>query len=248
MKALCIDNKCLSIAGHYLSNELPIFTLSLQTDGNGTISANSLSGHPGDTVTLSRKPNERYNNSTYSVSGGTINDNTFTFGYGNATVKANFSAAAYSGYRLMITGFASTASFPTEYMQIQEYGIGYDGGGPYYGPNYWTVVSTALSGNLWTSTRPPEKVFDGDTTTEAGKFDASNFTACRIDFRTENSNKVIPQNVAVVTVGYQTNYSGSRPATVLYGYNDDRGEYDTIKDIPASALPVQNYYTYTATC
>lgn len=66
------------------------YTLTLSTDGHGTLTANTLTGYPGDTVTLSPNYNTYYRFNNYSVTGGTIANNTFTFGNEDATAQANF--------------------------------------------------------------------------------------------------------------------------------------------------------------
>ena len=66
------------------------YTLTLQTDGHGTLSATTLTGFPGDTVSLSPTYNTYYRFNNYSVTGGTITDNMFTFGNEDATAQANF--------------------------------------------------------------------------------------------------------------------------------------------------------------
>lgn len=66
------------------------YTLTLQTDGNGTLTATKITGNPGDTVTLTPTYNTYYRFSGYTVTGGSINGNTFTFGNSNATAKAWF--------------------------------------------------------------------------------------------------------------------------------------------------------------
>jgi hypothetical protein len=66
------------------------YSLTLQTDGHGTLSATTLTGFPGDTVTLSPTYNTYYRFNNYSVTGGTISGNTFTFGNEDATAQANF--------------------------------------------------------------------------------------------------------------------------------------------------------------
>ena len=65
-------------------------TLTLQTDGHGTLTATTLTGLPGDTVTLTPTYNTYYRFNNYSVTGGTIAGNTFTFGNEDATAQANF--------------------------------------------------------------------------------------------------------------------------------------------------------------
>lgn len=67
-----------------------VYTLTLQNDGHGTISASKTTGHKGDTVTLSNKYNTYYRFNNYTQTGGSISNNTFTFGSQNATAKANF--------------------------------------------------------------------------------------------------------------------------------------------------------------
>lgn len=66
------------------------YTLTLQTDGHGTLIATTLTGYPGDTITLSPTYNTYYRFNNYSVTGGTIAGNTFTFGSEDATAQANF--------------------------------------------------------------------------------------------------------------------------------------------------------------
>ena len=75
----------------YMGYEAPAYhTLTLQTDGNGTLSATSLTGLPGDTVTLTPTYNTYYRFNNYSVTGGNIAGDTFTFGNEDATAQANF--------------------------------------------------------------------------------------------------------------------------------------------------------------
>lgn len=73
-----------------LFSAIPTYTLTLQTDGHGKLTANKLTGHAGDTVTLTPTNSSYYRFNNYSNTGGSINGNTFTFGNGNATAKANF--------------------------------------------------------------------------------------------------------------------------------------------------------------
>lgn len=71
--------------------------LTLQTDGNGTLMADVLTGNTSDTATLTPSPNLYYDFSGYTLTGdGTINGNTFTFGSENTTAKAWFSAIHYN--------------------------------------------------------------------------------------------------------------------------------------------------------
>lgn len=77
--------------GYIAYNDIPSYrTLTLQTDGHGTLTATTLTGLPGDTVTLTPTYNTYYRFNNYSVTGGTIAGNTFTFGNEDATAQANF--------------------------------------------------------------------------------------------------------------------------------------------------------------
>lgn len=71
-------------------------TLTLQTDGHGTLTATSITGRPGDTVTLTPTYDTYYRFSGYDCTGGTIEGNTFTFGEEDATAKANFKVNAFT--------------------------------------------------------------------------------------------------------------------------------------------------------
>lgn len=74
----------------------PIYTLTLQNDGHGTIAATKTTGHSGDTVTLSNNHADYYRFNNYTVTGGTINGSTYTFGMSNGTAKANFTANKFT--------------------------------------------------------------------------------------------------------------------------------------------------------
>lgn len=65
------------------------YTITLLTDGNGTISADKILCPIGETVNLSTTYNDYYRFNNYSVSGGTVNGNVLT-PTENCTVKANF--------------------------------------------------------------------------------------------------------------------------------------------------------------
>lgn len=73
-----------------------VYTLTLQNDGHGTISATKTTGYSGDTVTLSNTYKTYYRFNNYTQTGGSINGSTFTFGSQNATAKANFKVNAFT--------------------------------------------------------------------------------------------------------------------------------------------------------
>lgn len=82
--------------GEVVWGSSPIYTLTLQTDGRGTLTANTLTGYPGDTITLTPTYNTYYRFNNYSNTGGSIAGNVFTFGDSDATAQANFKVNAFT--------------------------------------------------------------------------------------------------------------------------------------------------------
>lgn len=66
------------------------YTLTLQQQTGGSIGSTKTTGYSGDTVTLSNTPSALYAFNSYSVTGGTLTNNVYTFGNQNGTAKANF--------------------------------------------------------------------------------------------------------------------------------------------------------------
>ena len=69
--------------------------LTLQTDGHGTIAANSMSGFIGDSVTLSNTPNAGFIFNNYNITGATLTGSNFNFVGNNVTAKANFTMTSF---------------------------------------------------------------------------------------------------------------------------------------------------------
>lgn len=95
---LAMDGKPVQINGWFFNRDYwkkPL-TLTLETDGHGTLTADTVTGYAGDTVELTTAYNTYYRFSGYDVTGGTIDGNTFTFGDENATVYATFKPNAFT--------------------------------------------------------------------------------------------------------------------------------------------------------
>lgn len=119
----------------HVYQSLKPLTLTLETDGHGTLTANTVTGMPGDTVELTTAYNTYYRFSGYNVTGGTINGNTFTFGDEDATVYAAFKPNAFTatggwekGSDLLCEGDGRstsspiiTANLPMKYALISAY-------------------------------------------------------------------------------------------------------------------------------
>lgn len=95
---LAMSGKPIQINGWFFNRDYwkkPL-TLTLETDGHGTLTANTITGYAGDTVELTTAYNTYYRFSGYDVTGGTIDSNTFTFGDEDATVYAAFKPNAFT--------------------------------------------------------------------------------------------------------------------------------------------------------
>lgn len=68
--------------------------VTLQTDGHGSIAANTTSGFIGDTVTLSNTPAANYAFSNYTLTGANLTGNKFNFTGSDVTAKAWFTFTA----------------------------------------------------------------------------------------------------------------------------------------------------------
>ena len=81
-----IANLNVTVQGKYETAK----NVTLQTDGHGTIAANTTSGYSGDTVTLTATPNTNYVFSGYTITGATLTGNSFEFKTSDVTTKAWF--------------------------------------------------------------------------------------------------------------------------------------------------------------
>lgn len=77
--------------GHMLYRNVPDpYFLTLQTDGNGQISASKLSGYATEQINLYNTANDGYVFSAYTVTGASLNNSTLTLGHQDTTAKAWF--------------------------------------------------------------------------------------------------------------------------------------------------------------
>jgi uncharacterized protein (TIGR02145 family) len=90
-KIIYINNKKAVLNGAWLMEDPGLRELILSTDGNGTLTATKTMGYPNETSLLTPTPNNLYVFDRYELSGaGSIQDNTYTFGNENASIKAFF--------------------------------------------------------------------------------------------------------------------------------------------------------------
>lgn len=190
--------------------EEAVYTLTLQNDGHGTIAATKTTGHAGDTVTLSNTYNTYYRFNNYTVTGGTINGSTFTFGDEDATAKANFKVNSFTasggwekGSNVTVTSQRTAAStnVPAKYATTSYHTSNV--------PDEWYNTS-----NRWkvTSTVSAYQITLAPTMT---------FRYYRQDGYKQNTNAAA---TAISLIGSTTtqsqnfsrSYSGSNPGTFVY--------------------------------
>lgn len=70
-------------------------SVTLRTDGHGTIAANRTSGFIGDNVTLSNTPNAGFIFNNYNITGATLTGSEFNFVGVNVTAEANFTMTSF---------------------------------------------------------------------------------------------------------------------------------------------------------
>lgn len=103
-------------------------TITLLTDGHGSIQSTSLTGRPGDVVTLSTEYSSYYRFDNYGLTGGgSLDGNTYTFGYEDATIQANFKTNSFTATGSFEKGSNTTIAPAgyrvTEYSTKDQYGI-----------------------------------------------------------------------------------------------------------------------------
>lgn len=81
---------------HKLARYLDVYETTLQTNGYGTISANSLTSYNNDIVSLSATPNADYSLSGYSITGATLTSNQYKITNSDVTAKAWFIRNAFN--------------------------------------------------------------------------------------------------------------------------------------------------------
>lgn len=103
-----------------------VHNLTLQTNGNGTLTANGTSGYSGDSITLTPTPNAGFVFNNYNITGATLTGDTFKFNISDVTARANFVEQAHvSAYCFNYTGTYGqqyVASLPFSTRDWPEYG------------------------------------------------------------------------------------------------------------------------------
>lgn len=104
-------------------------SITLTTDGNGTLTASQLTGYEGDTATLTPTYNTYYRFKNYTqTGGGSVVGDTYTFGTADATIQANFSANVFTASGKWETGSNVSPTNPTSstkdtYANVRKYAI-----------------------------------------------------------------------------------------------------------------------------
>jgi len=94
------------------SGEPDFYRLSLLTSLYGSLTAAPLTGYAGSTAGLTATPDTDCHFVEYEVTGGSINDNTFTYAANDATVKANFARNVHNNTTLT-SNYGTITATPT---------------------------------------------------------------------------------------------------------------------------------------
>jgi len=97
-----MPNQNLTAAGVWIPDET--YTLTLQQSVGGTISANKLTGFPGDIITLFNTPSSTYYLTNYSITGATLTGNQFKFGTSDVTAAGSFAQGIAGPVRFSAAG------------------------------------------------------------------------------------------------------------------------------------------------
>lgn len=89
-----------------------VYNLSLLTSLYGSLTAAPLTGYAGSTAGLTATPDTDCHFVEYEVTGGSINDNTFTYANNDATVKANFARNVHNNTTLT-SNYGTITATPT---------------------------------------------------------------------------------------------------------------------------------------
>ncbi len=104
--------KVTSDAATLTVTAIPTYSITMETDGNGTAFASPASAPEGTTITLTAVPNSGYHFDRFEVISGqiTITNNTFTMPAGDVTVKAVFDRDSSGGAHHPDAGSTTTTS------------------------------------------------------------------------------------------------------------------------------------------
>ncbi len=105
-------NEVTSSAATLTVTAIPTYSITVETDGNGTAFASPASAPEGTTITLTAVPNSGYHFDRFEVISGqiTITNNTFTMPAGAVTVKAVFDRDSSGGAHHPDAGSTTTTS------------------------------------------------------------------------------------------------------------------------------------------
>lgn len=105
-------NEVTSDAATLTVTAIPTYSITMETDGNGTAFASPASAPEGTTITLTAVPNSGYHFDRWEVISGdiTITNNTFTMPAGDVTVKAVFDRDSSGGAHHPDAGSTTTTS------------------------------------------------------------------------------------------------------------------------------------------
>ena len=101
----------LNNSGFKLANKVwaipNVYSLTIQSNASGTASSDAMVGTQNYSTTLYAMPNEGYRFNSWNVTGGSVNNNVFTFSNADATIEPVFeewTTPLYSGFTYGTSG------------------------------------------------------------------------------------------------------------------------------------------------
>lgn len=120
---------------HGIHRNIPVYDVTLQTEGSGTLVANHAEGYNNTTVTMTATPAQDYMLSGYDITGATLTGDSFTLN-NDVTAKAVFTVTGY-----IPSGEYRAWNWDGEYSNIPVKNYKITSGEYYYSP--YTAASAA---------------------------------------------------------------------------------------------------------
>ena len=229
----------------YVSYEAaPAFkTLTLYHSEGGTLTANELTGYPGDTINLSTAYNTYWRFSGYQWTGdGTLANNTYTFGTEDASICACYKVNAFTASGGFEKGsdvtcsangnwVSKTATVPAKYATVS-YHTSNVPTAWYNTSNRWKITSTVSAYKI---TLNPKMGFQGQKKDTTNYGQGGRVTAVSLigSTQTQSQSFSTPTGTAVQNWSYNKSFT-SNTTGVNYGISAKLSAF--------GALVAQRYY------
>ena len=214
-----------------------VYTLTLNQQTGGTITADKMSGVAGEIVTLSNTPSAEYNFGSYSITGGTLTGNQFTFGDTDVTAAGSFTQKVYT-LTLQNDGHGTIAASKT---------TGHAGDtvtlsntyNTYYRFNNYTVTGGTINGSTFT--------FDSQNATAKANFKTNSFTASGGWEKGSNVN-CSTNNTSTANVGAKYATTSYHTSNVPAGWYNTSNRWKVTSTVSGYKISLNPKMQFTGKC